>query len=53
MRLRAKVVDLVGLHLLQNAREVGTVGEVAVMQNETLLIHMRVFVDMVYALRVE
>jgi hypothetical protein len=51
--LRAEVVDLVGLHLLHDADEVGRVRQVTVVQDEALVLHMRVFVDVVHALGVE
>ena len=53
MALGTEVVDLVRLHLLQDTGEVRTVRQVAVVQNEVLVLHMRVFVDVVHALRVE
>jgi hypothetical protein len=51
--LRAKVVDLVRTHLGEDARQVGTVGEVAIVQHEALVLDVRVFVDVVDALGVE
>ena len=51
--LRPEVVDLVGLHLLNDAGQVAGVGQVAVMQLEAGVVHMRVLVDVVNALRVE
>jgi len=50
---RAQDVDLVGLHLLDDAGEVGAVGEVAVVQHEALVLDVRVFVDVVDALGIE
>ncbi len=45
--LRPEVIDLVGLHLAQDAGEVGAVGEIAVMQPEPLMVGVRVLVDVV------
>ena len=53
MALRAQVVDLVGLHLVNDAGEVGRIGEIAVMEHELLLRHMRVLVDVIHPLGVE
>jgi hypothetical protein len=50
---RAQVVDLVGLHLLHDADQVGAVGEVAEMQLEALVVDMRVLVEVVDAVGVE
>ena len=38
MALGAEVVDLIGLHLLDDPDQVGAVGEVAVVQNQTRVI---------------
>jgi len=51
--LRAQVVDLVRLRFLDDAREVAAVAQVAVVQLEAGVVHMRVLVDVVYALGVE
>lgn len=53
MALRAQVVDLVGLHLLQDAGEVAGIRQVAVVQHEVLVIDMGIFVDMVDPLGIE
>ena len=53
MALCAQVVHLIGLHLLQNAREVGGIGQVAVVQLEARIVNVRVLVNVVNALRVE
>ena len=53
MRLRAEVVDFVGLDLLDDPDQVGRVGEVAVMQNELAVVDMRVLVEMVDPVGVE
>jgi len=50
---RAQVVDLVGLHLLHDADQVGAVRQVTVVQLEAPVVHMRVFVDVVHAIGVE
>ena len=51
--LRAQVVDLVGLHLLDDADQVGRVGQVAVVQVEALVVDVRVLVEVVDAVGVE
>lgn len=53
MALRAQVVDLIGLHLLDEAGEVAGVGQVAVVQFEARIVDVRVLVDVVDAARVE
>ena len=53
MALRAQVVDLVRLHLVNDAGEVGRIGEIAVMEHELLLRHVRILVDVVHPLGVE
>ena len=53
MALRAQVVDLVGLHLVNDAGEVGRIGEIAVVEHELLLRHVRVLVDVIHPLGVE
>ncbi len=50
---RAQVVDLVGLHLLHDADEVGAVGEVTVVQLEAGVVDVRVLVEVVDAVGVE
>jgi len=53
MRLGAEVVDFVGLGFLHNAHQVAGVAQVAVVQFEVGVVHMRVLVDVVDALGVE
>ena len=53
MGLRTEVVDLVGLYFLDDARQVGGVGQVAVMQDEILVLDMMVLVDVVHPLGIE
>lgn len=53
VRLGAEVVDLVRLHFLQDAGEVGGVGEIAVVELEAGVVDVRVFVDVIDALGVE
>ena len=53
MGLRAQVVDLVGLHLLQDAGQVRAVGQITVVQIEVAVIGMRILIDVVDALGVE
>ncbi len=48
-----EVVDFVGLHLLNDADEVGRVGQVAVVQDEILVLDVRVLVQVVDAVGVE
>jgi hypothetical protein len=48
-----QVVDLVGLHLLHDADQVGAVGQVAVVQLEALVVDVRVLVQVVHAVGVE
>jgi hypothetical protein len=51
--MAAQVVDLVGLHLLDDAGEVGAVGQVTVVQGEVALVDVRVLVEVVDAVGVE
>ena len=51
--LRGEVVDLVGLHLLHDADQVGGVGQVAVVQEQLRAGLVRVLVEMVDAVGVE
>lgn len=53
MGLRAEVVTLVGLHLLQDVKERAGVGEVAVVQHEARVADELVLVDVVDARGVE
>jgi hypothetical protein len=53
VRLRRQVVDLVRLDLLHDAGQVGTVGQVTVVQHEALVSGVRVLVDVIDALGVE
>jgi len=53
MALRAEVVDFVGLGLLDDAREVAGVAQVAVVQGEAGVVNVRVLVDVVNPLGVE
>ena len=50
---RREVVDLVRLHLLDDADQVGRIGEVAVVQDEALVVDVRVLVEVVDAVGVE
>ncbi len=50
---RGEVVDLVGLHFLNDADQVGGVGQVAVVQLEALVVDVRVLVEVVDAVGVE
>ncbi len=51
--MRRQVVDLVRLHLLDDADQVGRVGQVAVMEDEIAVLHVRILVEMVDAVGVE
>jgi hypothetical protein len=53
VRLRAEVVDLVGLHLLDDVNERRGVGEIAVVQKEAWVRVVRILVDMVDAVGIE
>ena len=53
MAHRAQVVDLVRLHLLNDADQVAAVGQVAVMQREVLLVDMRVLIQVVNTVGIE
>jgi hypothetical protein len=50
---RAQVVDLVGLHLLHDAHQVGAVRQVTVVQLEAPVVDVRVLVEVVDAVGVE
>ena len=47
MALSAKVVNLIGLHLLDDPDQVGAVGEVAVVEHQPRITFMRVLVEMI------
>src|SRR5690606_36402063 len=51
--LRGEVVDLVGLHFLDDAGQVGGISEIAVLQDEILVLDVRVLIDVVHPLGVE
>ena len=53
MALRGQVVDFVGLNLLDDADQIGGVGQVAVVQDEIAVADVRVLVQVVDAIRVE
>ena len=53
MRLRAQVVNFIGLDLLQDTGEVGTVGQVAIVQDKSLVMGVWVFINVIDALSVE
>jgi hypothetical protein len=53
VRLGGKVVDFVGLYLLNDADQARRIGHVAVMQDEVALGDMRILVQVVDAVRVE
>jgi hypothetical protein len=47
MALRRKIVDLVRLHLLNDANQTAGVGHVAIVENKLPAGHMRVLVEMI------
>jgi hypothetical protein len=51
--LGRQVVDLVGLHFLNDAHQAGGVGQVAVMQHEVAVVDVRILVQVVDAVGVE
>ena len=53
MALRREVVDLVGLHLLHDAREVRRIRQVTVVQDEVAVVDVRILVQVIDAIRVE
>ena len=53
MGLGTQVVNLVGLHFLNDTRQVGRVRQVAVMQFEPGIVDMRILIDVVDPRRVE
>ncbi len=48
-----QIVDFVRLDLLDDADEIGGVGEVAVVQDEIAVADVRILIEVVYAIRVE
>lgn len=53
MGLCAQVIDLVGLHFRNDTRQVGTVGQITVVQFETGIVCVRILIDVIDALGVE
>ena len=53
MALSPKVVDLIGLHLLNDADQIGAVGEVAVMKNQARISVMGVLIEVIDTTGVE
>ena len=53
MRLGRQVVKLIRLGFLNDADQVGRVGQISVMQDEVALINMRILIEVVDAARVE
>ena len=53
MRLGRQVVKLIRLGFLNDADQVGRVGQVSVMQDEVAVINMRILIEVVDAARVE
>jgi hypothetical protein len=51
--LRSESVDLVRLHGLHDADQVGRVGQVAVVQDESAALLVRILVQVIDAIRVE
>ena len=48
-----QIVDFVRLHLLNDADEIGGIGQVAVVQLETLMLHVRIRIQMVNTVCIE
>ena len=53
MRLCSEIVNLIGLNFGNDPCDVGRVSQIAIMQSETCIINMWIFIDMVDALGVE
>ena len=53
MALCREIVDFVGLHLLDDANEIGRIGQITVMQLETDVLLVRVLVQMIDAIGIE
>ena len=51
--LRGEIVDLVRLHLLDDADQAGGIGEVAVMQDEAPPSFVRVLIEMIDTIGIE
>ena len=49
----SEVVDLVRLHLLDNADQVGGIGQVAVMEDEVAMLHVWILVEMIDPVGIE
>ena len=47
MRLGAEVVDLIGLYLLNDADDVGRIGQIAIMQFEFYIFFMLINIQMI------
>jgi hypothetical protein len=53
MALCRQVIDLVGLHLLQDPGQAAAIGQIAVMENEVPILHMWILVQVVNAIGIE
>ena len=53
MALRRQVVDLIGLHFLDDTNQAVGIGHIAIVEKKTAVGNVRVFVQMVDALRVQ
>lgn len=53
MALRGQIVDFVGLDLLDNADQVGRIGQVTVVQNQPQVRLVRVLIEMIDTIGVE
>src|SRR6266850_4804020 len=53
MALRSKVVDLVGLRVLDDSRQARGIRHIAVMQDEPATAHVRVLIEVVDTIRIE
>ena len=53
MALGSQVIDLVGLHLLEDAGQVGGIGQIPVMQDEFAVFRVGILVQMIHPFRVQ
>ena len=53
MALGGQIVNFVGLYLLNDADQVGGIGEVAIVQDEVAVVDVRILIQMVDAVSVE
>ena len=53
MAHRAEIVDLIGLHFLDDAYQVGAVSQITVMQDKMPVVDMRILVEPIDPIRIE